>query len=75
MGGFTLVDERAVLLVVSVDAVTDEHNQMIETALSQVMKQADEKGFDLAAAGAPRAAISGHNAEGDRLVWDVTLAG
>ncbi len=75
MGGFTLVDGRAVLLVVSVDAVTDEHNQMIETALSQVMKQADEKGFDLAAAGAPRAAISGHNAEGDRLVWDVTLAG
>jgi hypothetical protein len=75
LGGFTLVHGRALLLVVSVDAVTDEHNQMIETALSEAVRLAAEKGVDLAAAIAPRAALSGHNAEGDRLVWDVALAG
>lgn len=72
--GFTLVDGRAVLLVVSVDRVTDEQNQMIETKLAEAMKLAAEQGVDLAAAVAPRAALSGHNAEGDRLVWDVALA-
>jgi hypothetical protein len=75
VGGFTLVDGRVLLLVVSIDRVTDEHNQMIETALSEVMRLAQENGVDLAAAVAPRAALSGHNAEGDRHVWDVTLAG
>jgi len=75
LGGFTLVDGRALLFVVSVDAVTDEHNQMIETALSEAVRLAAEKGVDFAAAIAPRAALSGHNAEGDRLVWDVALAG
>jgi hypothetical protein len=48
---------------------------MIETKLAEAIKLAGEKGIDLAAAVAPRAALSGHNAEGDRLVWDVTLAG
>jgi hypothetical protein len=47
------------LLVVSVDRVTDEQNQMIETKLAEAMKLAGEKGGDLAAA--------------VRLVWDVAL--
>lgn len=67
------MDGRALLLVVSVDRVTDEQNQMIETKLAEAMKLAGEKGVDLAAAVAPRAALSGHNAKGDRLVWDVAL--
>jgi hypothetical protein len=48
---------RALLLVVSVDRVTDEQNQMIETKLAEAMKLAGDQGGDLAAAVAPRAAL------------------
>jgi len=47
------VDGRA-LLVVSLDRVTDEHNQMIETKLAEAMGLAREQRIDLAAAVAPR---------------------
>jgi hypothetical protein len=73
LGGVTLVDGRALLLVVSVDRVTDEHDQMIETALTEAMRLAREQGVDLAAAVNPRAALSGNNAQGDRFVWDVAV--
>lgn len=60
LGGFTLVNGRAVLLVVSVERVPDEQNQMIETKLAEAMSLFAEQEVDLAAAVAPRATLSGH---------------
>ncbi len=71
LGGFTLVDGRAVLVVVSVERVPDEQNPMIETKLAEAMAQVRHQGIHLAAADAPRATLSGRNPEDDRFVWDV----
>ena len=73
LGGFTLLTGGAALLLVSVEQVEDKHNQMIAAALTQGIRQARENGVDLAAAVAPRAALSGYNTQGERGVWDVAV--
>jgi hypothetical protein len=60
VGGFTLVEGRAALLVVSVDPVTDQHNARIEAALAEARILA-AAGVDLSVAVAPRDAVSGYS--------------
>lgn len=71
--GFTLKDGRAVILGLTVEEVTDEHNEMIANALVAAIEVARQNGVDLSAVGATRCALSCTSAEGDRSVWDVAV--
>jgi hypothetical protein len=71
--GFTLADGRAVLLITSVDAVLAEQNQMVDAAMSEGVRQMRERGVDLSTVGSPRMLASGHDADGNRFVWDVAV--
>jgi hypothetical protein len=74
VGGFALVGGRVLLLLVSVDPVTDEDNQTIADAINQAFGLARARGIDLGSAVASRrAALGGNNLEGERWVWDVAL--
>ena len=72
--GFTLADGRVVLLVTSVEAVLPEHNQMVDGAMSEGLRKMREQGVDPSTAGSPRMLVGGHNAEGDRFVWDAAVS-
>lgn len=73
LGGFTLVDGRALILAVSVDRLADAQNEMIASALAEMMLQAEAKGIDFGSAVAPRGALACNNDRGDRFVWDVAV--
>jgi hypothetical protein len=73
VGGFTLLDGRAVVLCVTVEELTDEQNQVIATAIEVVVQEAKRGGVDLSTVAAPRGALSCASAEGDRSVWDVAV--
>jgi hypothetical protein len=71
--GFALVGGLAMLLLASVDPLTDENDQTITDAIAQAIQLAHARGIDLASAVAPRAAIGGNNSDGERFVWDVAI--
>ncbi|GKT31953.1 hypothetical protein ADUPG1_006259, partial [Aduncisulcus paluster] len=73
VGGFTLIDGRAVILGVTVELITDEHNQTIADALAKATELAKQGGVNLSTVEAARAALSCVSDEGDRSVWDVAV--
>lgn len=73
VAGYSLVNGQAMLLLASVDPVTDEDNQTVDNAVAQMIQQLRDQGIDLSSAGALRAAIGGNNPEGERQVWDVAV--
>jgi hypothetical protein len=73
LGGFTLADGSALLLLVSVEPLSDEQDQSVDALIAATVEAAKENGVDLAATANPRMAVGGFNAEGHRFVWDVAL--
>jgi hypothetical protein len=73
LGGLTLADGSALLLLVSVEPLSDEQDQEIDGLIAATVEAVKEHGVDLAATGNPRMALGGFNAEGHRFVWDVAL--
>ncbi len=75
VAGFALVGEQVLLLLKSVDPVSEANNETIRKALAQMFRMVRARGVDLASAVALRAAVGGNNTDGERLVWDVAVPG
>ena len=70
LGGYTLVDGRAVLLVVGYPVLTEEQNRTLDKARAEALEMAPD---DMASLAAPRMVAAGHMSDGTRSAWDMTL--
>lgn len=73
LGGITLADGRALLLLVTVQPVIEEQDQSVDAAIRATVEASAKAGLDLAKTSAPRMALFGHSEDGHRSVWDVAI--